>query len=497
MTTSDQDVVAALSHRIAQRIGEPRYRLWFERSTKFTWHDDQLLVGVPNRFYQEWLETTFAESVRGAASEVLARPMQVRFAIDPELFQAARVEQAAVSSKHAAKPGRHVEPHPREPSPDDDQHSTAAPRRRGAASSSPEAAQTRLNAAVVQKRTRRWHRLNEFVVGACNRLAHAAATSVVEAPGEFANPLVIHGPVGTGKTHLLEGIYAELRKSLPRNRHCFVTAEGFTNQFLHAMSQGKLGAFRKKYRDCDSLLIDDLNFLAKKKATSEEFLHTLDSLQNAGTQVVITCDCHPKYADRFSRELTDRLLGGACWGLLPPDLDTRLQILKMKALQAAAPMAENVLRLMAENLRGNARELEGALHSLRHMSRVIAKPIDLILAREVLADLLRHSVRMVPLTRVNEAVCKALLLDTQSLQSKQRSWSVSHPRMLAMYLARKHTSAAYSEIGEFFGGRNHSTVVAAEKKVRQWLEGNEELAAGSRKLPVREVLELAERELLR
>jgi len=156
-----------------------------------------------------------------------------------------------------------------------------------------------------------------------------------------------------------------------------------------------------------------------------------------------------------------------------------------------------VLRFLAQQLRGNVRELEGAIHSLAHIRRVTNRPIDMNLAREALGDLLRHSLRMLQLADVDHAVCAALRLTSGALQTKQRSWAVSHPRMIAMFLARKHTSAAYSEIGKHFGGRNHSTVVASEKKIRQWIQSDAELAVGDRKLPVRQVIELAERELLK
>jgi chromosomal replication initiator protein len=321
---------------------------------------------------------------------------------------------------------------------------------------------------------------------------------VVEAPGDGTSPLVVHGPVGTGKTHLLEGIYVGLRKSQPAWRVCFVTAEDFTNRFVQAMRLGKLGTFRKHFRECDALLVDDLHFLASKRATQEEFLHTFDALHADGRQVVVTCDCHPKLAEEFTPELTDRLLGGAVWGLTPPDAGTRLEILRVKAVRLGDPACpDDVLRHLADQLRGNVRELEGALHSLRHYSRVAGRPVTLALAREALADLLRHSVRVVQLADVDVAVCRVLRLDAGSLQSKQRAWAVSHPRMLAMYLARKHTAAAYSEVGQHFGGRNHSTVVAAEKKVRQWLQDDGELALGERRLRVRELVERVERELLR
>jgi chromosomal replication initiator protein len=478
LTTSDRDAVAALGLALAQRIGPPRYTIWFAGVTRMTWDDGLLVVGVPNRFYQEYLQTKFADTVREVAAEVFDRAVQVRFVIDPELFQAARRGQGEDRGpKTADQEARGADPKP--------------PREEKKAQPQPAPTNPRPS-------KRRWHRLADFVVGPCNRVAHAAALSVVEAPGQGPNPLVLHGPVGTGKTHLLEGVYAALRKQHPDWRVCFITSEDFTNRFVQALRQGKLSSFRKHFRDADALLIDDLHFLATKRASREEFLHTLDALQTDGKQVVITCDCHPSLADQYPPELADRLVGGAVWGLTPPDADTRLDILRRKCSGEGLPTpGEEVLRFIADQLRGNVRQLEGALHSVRHLGRVTGRAIDLPLVREALGDLLRHAVRVVQLADVDRAVCQALRLPGGALQSKQRSWAVSHPRMLAMYLARKHTAATYGEIGVHFGGRNHSTAVAAEKKVRLWIEGNAEMALGERPARVRDLIELVERELLR
>jgi chromosomal replication initiator protein len=473
-TTTQDCVVAELGPAISQRIGgEPRFQFWFGGKTKFNWADGRLMVGVPNRFYQEYIEKKFGEAVRAAAIEVYGQPVQVRFAIDPELFQADRRAQDAGRDKEAPAAAPILLP----VSPDVD--SAPAQRRRPV------------------KRTRRWRQLSEFIVGACNRLAHAAAQSAVESPGQCANPLVLHGPVGTGKTHLLEGVYIGLRKAEPEWRVLFVTAEEYTNRFLQAMHHGKLSAFRRYFRECDALLVDDLNFLAGKRATEEEFLHTFDALQGEGKQVVLTADCHPRLADEFSAELTDRLLGGAVWSLAPPEAETRLALLRAQATAGTPPIPDDVLRHLSAQLRGNVRELQGAVHSVRHYSRVAGRPVDLDLAREALGDLLRHALRVVQLADVDRTVCKALRLESGALQSKQRAWAVSHPRMLAMYLARKHTTAAYSEIGHYFGGRNHSTAVAAEKKVRQWLRDGGELVLGPQRFRARDVVELIERELHR
>jgi chromosomal replication initiator protein len=493
LTTSDREVVAALEQAIVRRIGEPRFNLWFARRTKFVWDDGQLTVGVPNLHFQEWLQKTFADPVRAAAAEVFGQTLFVRFVIDPELFQAARQEQAAVQEP-APEPPATAQPVIEKP--------PAAPRKGKKKQPDGPTLFDGLLAEPVPGKTeprakpaRRWHRLSEFVVGPCNRVAAASALSVVEQPGQAANPLVLHGPVGTGKTHLLEGIYVGLRRARAEVRVVYVTAEDFTNRFVQAMRTGKLATFRRHFRECDALLIDDLHFLASKKATQEEFLHTFDALLADGRQLVATCDCHPRLANEFTPELTDRLLGGAVWGLAPPDGDTRLAILRARSAAGPAAVPEDVLAALAGRLRGNVRELEGALQSLWHYARVTGRAIDLAVAQEALADLLRHAVRVVRLADVDAAVCRALKLEAGALQAKGRGWAVSHPRMLAMFLARKHTAAAYSELGAYFGGRNHSTAVAAEKKVRLWIAEDADLALGERRLRVREVIERAEREL--
>jgi chromosomal replication initiator protein len=480
LTNSERDVVASLGQMIAERVGEKRYDLWFKKNTKLTWSEDELVVGVPNRFFQEWLQTTFAEHVRAAACTLTGRALPVRFEIDPQLFQAARRAQAeagALGVPMKALQSTEIGPNAEaEPEQDAVTASTATLSR-------------------PAKPQRRWHRLKDFVVGACNRVAYASAQSVVEAPGDGPNPLVFHGPVGTGKTHLLEGIYAGLRRHHPDWRVCYATSEDFTNRFVNAMRLSKLGGFRKHFRECDALLLDDIHFLASKRATQEEFLHTMDALLAANRPLVVACDCHPRLAGELAPEIVDRLLGGSVWGLAPPDQQCRSEILRAKTSGSEPDFPDTVLRHIAEQLRGNVRELEGALHSVRHLSRVTGRPVDLNLAREAIGDLLRHSVRLVQLADVDRAVCQVLQLKDGSLQSRNRVWSVSHPRMLAMFVARKHTSASYSEIGRHFGGRNHTTAVAAEKKVRQWLKENADLAMGVRRVPVADLVELVERAL--
>ncbi len=426
-------------------------------------------MGVPNRFFQDWLQKTFADDVAAVAAEIAGAALDVAFVIDPELFQAARQREAGETAPALISA--------------DQLPLSDAPAPSNQASQPP-------------VRVRRWRKLVDFAEGSCNRVAFAAARHVVEAPGQGPSPLVLHGPVGCGKSHLLEGICAGLRHARSDWRVVFATAEEFTHRFIQAMRLGKLGAFRKQFRDADALFIDDIHFLAKKKATQEELLHTLDALERDGRPVVLTCDSHPRLADELTPEMIDRLMGGAVWPLTYPDSETRLAILRAKSVGGDA-LPEPVLQMLATELRGNVRELEGAVHSVRHLAKVTGRRADVALAREAIAEVIRHSVRVVQLADIDRVVCSVLGLEAGSLQSAKRGWMFSHPRMLAVYLARKHTAATYTEIGHYFGKRNHSTAVAAEKKVRVWKDENLDLPLGKRNLRVRDLLDRIEQELMR
>jgi chromosomal replication initiator protein len=461
-----------LAAAIAQRISEGRFNLWFRDHTRFVHLGDSVVIGVPNLYFQEWLQGTFGSEVRAAAAEVVGSPIAVRFAIDAELFQAQRSAERETPNAEDKK---------------------SVPNAPGQV---PKPAPTR-KAKQPLANKRRWRHLTDFVVGPCNRVAHASAMSVVEEPGLGPNPLVLYGPTGTGKTHLLEGIYVGLRKRQPMERVIFVSAEDFMNRFLASLRQGKANTFRKQFRECFALLLDDLTFLSGGKATQIEFLHTFDALVADGCQVVVTCDCHPRLSEELMPELTDRLLGGAIWGVLPPDAETRLALLTAKAAGPGPAIPTEVLKFLAANLRGNVRELEGAIHSLRHFARVSGQPVTKDLAREALGELLRHAVRVVRVADVDAALCASLKLPAGALKAKSRAWTVSHARMFGIYLARKHTSATFGEISSYFGNKTHSTAVAAEKRVRDWLEKNEAIKAGDRSWKARDLLDRVERELLK
>jgi chromosomal replication initiator protein len=483
----------AIAEAVSARVGAGRFNLWFAGHAKFVPLGGSVVVAARNRHTQEWLEQTFGAAVKEAIAEVCGEGVSVRWAVDADSLEAVEPEVAPqpeapvkpLAASHVAQPKQQVDlfgdpvapPKPKVKRANPDEVALAKP-------------------PASQRTGRRWKSLADFVAGQCNRVAHASALSVVEEPGQSANPLVIHGPVGTGKTHLLEGIFAGLKRQ-SEYRPVYTTAEEFTTRFVQASRLGKMSAFRRQFRECSALLLDDLHFLVKKTATQEEFLHTFDALVSDGRQVVVTTDCHPRLADELMPELVDRLLGGAVWGLLPPDPETRLEILRKKSTGVNPAIPDLVLKSLASSLRGNVRELEGAVNSVRHYAKVTGRPADMQTAREALGDLLRHAVRVVSVADVDAAACAVLRLASGTLQSKSRAWMVTHPRMVAIYLCRKHTAATYGEIAKHFGAKTHSTAVAAEKKVRAWLDKSGSVAIGDRDWPVKELLDRIERELQR
>lgn len=477
------DPAARFEAALIGRVGSQRYHMWFGSNVRLVPAGRQIVLAVASESYQGWLEHTFGPAVREAAAEL--GDVAVRFAVDAELFE----DGAKPAPAKAAPVPPAAEPKPTFPK--------TTRTLFGEEPVPPPSPRTRKPKSPADSGpARRWKSLADFVVGASNRVAHASALSAVEEPGDAANPLVLHGPVGTGKTHLLEGIYAGLRKKWPDLRPVYITAEEFTTRFVQACRFDKQGQFRRQTRDGAALLIDDIQFFKNKPASQKEFIHTLDALIADGKQVVVTADCHPKLADELMPELVDRLLGGAVWPLQPPDDETRLEILRKKAT-GGTTIPDGVLKYLARNLKGNVRELEGAVNSVRHFAKVTNRPVDQTLAREAVGDLLRHTVRTISVADIDEAVCAVLGLNKGTLQSKARSWAVSHPRMLAMFLCRKHTAATYGEVAKHFGVKTHSTAVAAEKKVREWVAKNEKLRLGDREWATKDLIDRIERELNR
>ncbi|MCS7168517.1 MAG: DnaA/Hda family protein [Gemmatales bacterium] len=477
------DWVAAFAQELSKRIGEKRYHLWFAQQTRIELTDKQLTIGVPNRFFLDWLQATFAQAIQAAAETVAGHPLTVRFVVDPALFQAQRRQQSASNMAWDES-----ETSPNLPS-------SAVLARDGKAADSARANPRRAGA-----------KLDDFLVGESNRLAYAAVTQLVQgsapekawfgnsAPRLAGVPLTIYGPHGVGKTHLLEGLAEALMRQHEPGKVLCLTAEDFTNQFLQSLRQSKLEEFRRRFRQAAALLVDDLQFLEGKRATQEELLHTLATLSRQGRIFVATCEYHPRQA-RWIPELIDRLAGGAVWPIELPDPSLRQRLLHAKAQKLGSPLSAEVAEYLAQRVQGNVRELEGALYAVWHYATVHHRPVTLELAQEALSRWLRPQPKTVSLRDVERAVSRVLHLRPGTLRGRERVRSASYPRMLAMYLARKHTGLPYHEIGRFFGGRNHSTVIAAERKVSRWLTTQTCLRLAGQSWNVAELVEHIEREL--
>ena len=480
-----REVTTTLGEALAQKIGTPRYQLWFAGKTDFRWDGAQLTVGVANRHHQECLQRSFLQPLREVVSQVLG-PASVKFVIDPVLFQEHRKAQAETAEFALPLPGIVAE----------------AERTVGLAAVS-KAAESGVHATerapvaapMIRPSSRRWMALEDFVVGPCNRLAHAAVRQVLDRPEEAPLPLTLYGPAGTGKTHLLEGMYIELKRTLGEGAIIYTSAEEFTNRFLPAIRSSQMGGFRKQFRETQALLVDNLHFLAGKESTQEEFLHTFEALRRLGRPVVVTCDTHPRLQQALFPELVDRLLAGGVWGTELPDHLTRQSLLQARSQRLGITLPKDALTFLADRLKGNVRELEGVLNTIRHHHQVQERPVTLALVREATGGLFRQQAKIITLQELERTFCQVTGVEAKALHQQSRARAVSHPRMVLMFLARRVTGASYSEIARFFGSKSHSTVIAAEKKVKIWLVDDSPLFAGLDRCPVRDVIENVERAL--
>jgi chromosomal replication initiator protein len=308
-----------------------------------------------------------------------------------------------------------------------------------------------------------------FVIGASNRFAHAAAVAVAEAPAKAYNPLFIYGESGLGKTHLLHAIGHYARSLYPGTRVRYVSSEEFTNEFINSIRDGKADAFRKRYRDMDILLVDDIQFLASKESTQEEFFHTFNTLHNANKQIVLSSDRPPKQLVTLEDRLRNRFEWGLITDVQPPELETRIAILRKKAVQEQLNAPPEVLEFIASRISRNIRELEGALIRVTAFASLNRQPVDLVLTERVLKDLIPRGEDAVPeitTTAIMAETAQYFGLTVDDLCGSSRSRVLVTARQIAMYLCRELTDLSLPKIGAQFGGRDHTTVMHADRKIR-------------------------------
>ena len=478
-----EDALAGLAVAVRQRVGAAKYDLWFVGKTVLradAGGDDgmALTVGVANLFLKDWLQREFGAAVADAAAAHFGRPAAVRFRIDPALFQQARAQSAP---KPASADVGAADTEVAADAP--------APAAEGGAGAAP--------AAPVPRRTgpprqSRWS-LERFVVDDCNRLPHVALCGLVERPASAASPLIVYGGSGLGKTHLLKGAAEALQQRHPGRRILLLSCEEFTNDFVDGYRFGKLTSLRNRLRKLDMLLVDDIQFLGKKRATQEEFFHTLNALELRGARVVLSCDRHPRQLPALSPELKSRFICGMVARIEAPSRRLRRQLLMDHAVRRKLPVGAEVIDWLADRLKFNVCELEGAVNLLDHYRGTTGKPLDLATVQRVTVDLLRPDAPTLSVTDVRLKACELYALDNRQLDSRSRAKAVTQPRMLVLYLARQHTPATYAEIGRQVGGLGHSSVIAAEKRILKRLNAGDAIRLGDRTWPLRDAVDAFER----
>lgn len=467
---SHDESIKCFLEALRAKIGEHNFQHWFVSRSQVSLSGSTFNVAVGSAFMSTWMQRKFGGDVLATAREIVPGCI-VDWTIDDNL------EATSDSGNSPAATLSVVEASTKQRQPVRSASLTPAK-------------------ATGRRKGRRFAKLEGFIQGACNELAVTAARQVVSHPGERFSPLYIHGGVGVGKTHLAEAIYCEVRKRNPEMQVVFMTAESFGNQFTHALRNQSLPSFRVRFRNVDVLIVDDIGFFNGKPGMQEEFLHTFEQLSSHGKQVVVTADCHPRLMSKMSGELTTRFLCGLVSRLEAPDLQTRRQIVRLKLQPFAGQISEDAMDFVARRFSHSVRELEGSLNTLLTWFAMTKKKVSVQTARQALSELERDCIRVVRLPDIEAAVCNLFGINASDLKSDKRTRSVSQPRMLAMFLARRHTQAAYKEIGDFFGGRNHSTVVAAEKKVDTWLRAAKELTFAGRNWHLSDVMESIEQQLL-
>lgn len=439
------DEVEAINQAIADRIGAQKHKVWFKNSTRLTLADNYLKVGVPNHFIGSWIENHFLDDICKAVRDVTGDDKKIAFNIEPELAGVQKKPQLDSQARHVDKA-----------------HNKTTRSRMKTAGSSKRIEPLRLS-------------LDNFVVGPKNQLAFNAAKAVVNSEQSPFNPLFFHGGYGVGKTHLLQGICNAVCMTRPKARWIYVSAEDFVNQYVLALKTRKLDAFRKRFRQTDVLAIDDIHFLASKKAMQEEFLHTFNTIDLAGKQVVLASDAHPKMIGKLCESLVNRFVSGMVVKIESPDFETRCRICAQRASNMKKDIPTPVIEYIAEKMVTNVRELEGALIKLIAYASLTTERITLAMAKQVLADHISRTDPIVHVSDIEAAVTTFFGVTTADIHSSKKDRTVSMARSFSMHLARKFTKMSYPEIGRVMGNKNHATVILANRKVEDLIARNAEV----------------------
>ena len=420
---------------LESRLNPQTFATWFKATKLQTEKDGRLVVRAPSLVSQKWLETDGRAPVEDALSALGLPSLQISFVCE------------------AAKPAR----------------TTTA-----TAPGAPQ--QSRLDFESIDNVLNPRYIFETFVVGSSNQFAHAAAHAVADQPSRAYNPLFLYGGVGLGKTHLMQAVGQAVRQRDKNLRISYLSAEKFTNEVIHALRFERMVSFRDKYRTVDILLLDDIQFLAGKERTQEEFFHTFNALYDAQKQIVISSDAPPKEIPTLEERLRSRFEWGLIADIQPPDLETKIAILMRKAESEQSPLPAAVAEFIARGIRSNVRELEGALIRLLAYSSLIGESVSLPLAARVLKNMLAQQEKRVSIEAVQKRVAEQFGLSPAQLKAKTNARNIAYPRQVAMYLAKQLTGASLPELGRAFGGKHHTTVLHSVNKIEKLKKSNTELA---------------------
>lgn len=433
----------------SSNINKPTFEMWLKTSRITNFENNTLTIGVANEMAKNWLEIHYDKTFKSALKKLFKKDIKLKFTIleddVPDLTEIENEQLEILIEEENSSAA--------------DKNKNKVKAKENEQKIKEEFKYSPLNPKYV---------FDTFVVGNSNRFAHAASLAVAEAPAKAYNPLFIYGGVGLGKTHLMHAIGHYVLEQNPKTKVVYISSETFTNELINSIKDDKTEAFRNKYRHIDVLLVDDIQFLAKKERTQEEFFHTFNALHEANKQIIISSDRPPKEIPTLEDRLRSRFEWGLTTDIQAPDFETRIAILRKKTEMENLSVDDEVIIDIAKRIQANIRELEGALIRVVAYSSITKRKIDLNLAQEALKDLLpnnRH--RLVDIPLIQKTVADHFNLKVEDFKAKKRTRNLSHPRQIAMYLARELTDNSLPKIGEEFGGRDHTTVMHAYEKIKE------------------------------
>lgn len=437
---SPQDVWETVQRRVEHEIGTEAFNIWFERLELGEVTGGSVEIRAPDPYYLDWVRWNYEDILRDQFSAEMGEPIRLRFKVSPP--KAAAAAESDVAAPVVAE-------------------AVAAPRAPGG----------RLGA------THRTKTFASYVVGACNQFAHAASLAVSDFPGApNYNPLFIYGGTGLGKTHLIQAIGNRILQQNPNARVMYTTAEAFVNEMINAIRFKRMEEFRTRFREEGTiLLIDDIQFLGGKDRSQEEFFYTFQAFHTTGRQIVVSADSLPREIQKLEPRLRTRFEGGLLADIQPPDIETMVAILRKKSDDLGIEIPGDLAQWIAPRVRGNIRELEGILHRMAALADFYSAPLTMDFARQHLGAQFTDPVEAITPDRIMEVVARFFNIKVSELKGKRRVKSIARPRQLAMYLARKHTQLSFPDLGRAFGGRDHSTVHHADKKVTGELDRDADL----------------------